>query len=56
MREASEIHPSFALIAYNLACCACVLGDMAATRTLLRIAFDMEPTLKMTAIYGPVKF
>jgi len=36
---------------------------MAGTRTLLRIAFDMEPTLKMTAlddpdrdaIYGTVK-
>ena len=63
LRKASEIHPDVALIAYNLACYACVLGDLAATRTLLKIAFGMDPALKMTAlddpdldaIYGPVK-
>lgn len=53
LREASEVHPDVALIAYNLACYACVLGDLAETRTLLKIAFGMDPELRKTAIDDP---
>lgn len=50
LRRASEIHPDVALIAYNLACYACVLGDLAEARTLLKIAFGMDRTLKRIAL------
>jgi hypothetical protein len=50
LREASEIHSDVALITYNLACYACILDDLAATRTLLKIAFAMDPALKQTAL------
>jgi hypothetical protein len=46
----AEIHPGVALIAYNLACYACVLGEMAETGELLKRAFVMDPTLKQTAL------
>ncbi len=50
LRKASEIHPDIALIAYNLACYACVLGDLAEARTLLKIAFGMDMTFKRIAL------
>ena len=50
MRETSEIHPDVALIAYNLACYSCVLGDLVEARTLLNIAFSMDVMLKQVAL------
>ena len=53
LRKASEIHPDVALIAYNLACYACVLGDLAEARTLLKIAFNMDLNCKFMALDDP---
>lgn len=53
LRKASEIHPNVALIAYNLACYACVLGDLAESRTLLKIAFNMDDSSKHMALDDP---
>ena len=53
LRKASEIHPDVALIAYNLACYACVMGDLAEARTLLKIAFGMEASCKRMALDDP---
>lgn len=38
------------LIAYNLACYACVLGDIAESRTLPLIAFTMDAKFKRMAL------
>lgn len=51
--EASEIHPDVGMIAYNLACYACVLGDTDDACLLLKRAFLLDPTLKSTAIDDP---
>ena len=53
LREAAEIHPGVALIAYNLACYACVLGELAEARTLLKLAFEMDGTFKRGARRDP---
>lgn len=49
LMEAASHHPNEALIPYNLACYACVMGQMEAAQKLLETAFNMEPGLKQTA-------
>ena len=51
--EAASHHPTEALIPYNLACYACVMGQMEAAQKLLATAFTMEPGLKQTAFDDP---
>jgi tetratricopeptide (TPR) repeat protein len=53
LREARAIHPDVGMIAYNLACYACVLGNLEETRTLLQIAFPLDPSLRKTALDDP---
>lgn len=53
LRQAAEIHPNVALIAYNLACYACVLGDIAEARTLPKVAFEMDASFKKSATRDP---
>jgi tetratricopeptide (TPR) repeat protein len=53
LREALAIHPDVGMIAYNLACYACVLGDLEETRALLHIAFPLDPSLRKTALDDP---
>jgi len=58
-----KLHSGVALIAYNLACYACVLGEMAEARELLKRAFVMDEEFKkmalddpdLDAIFGPIK-
>jgi predicted Zn-dependent protease len=53
MLEASEIHPNAPLIHYNLACYACVMGQMESAKQLLNTALEMNPHLKLRAINDP---
>jgi predicted Zn-dependent protease len=53
MLKAASVHPDVALIPYNLACYACVLGQMESTRMLLAKAFAMDGTLKRLALDDP---
>jgi len=63
LREAAEIHPTVAMIAYNLACYACVLGEIAEAKELLKRAVVMDESFKkmalddpdLDAIFGPTK-
>jgi tetratricopeptide (TPR) repeat protein len=63
LRKAAELHPSVALIAYNLACYACVLGEIAEAKELLKRAVVMDEAFKkmalddpdLDAIFGPIK-
>jgi predicted Zn-dependent protease len=48
--EAALLHPDEALIQYNLACYACVLGQMEAAHKLLSVAFTMDASLKLIAL------
>lgn len=48
--EAASIHPYEALIPYNLACYACVLGQIEAAGKLLQVAFAMDVMLKRVAL------
>jgi Flp pilus assembly protein TadD len=58
MLEAAAIHPEAALIHYNLACYACVLGHLEEARSLLAAAFAMDVMLKIAALddkdLGPI--
>ena len=51
--HAVQIHPVFAPIVYNLACYACVLGQMEDARSLLERAFLLDPNFKATALDDP---
>lgn len=51
--EAAAVHPDVALIPYNLACYACVLGQIEAAHKLLTIAFSMDVMLKRVALDDP---
>jgi tetratricopeptide (TPR) repeat protein len=51
--EAAAVHPDVALIPYNLACYACVLGQIEAARKLLTVAFSMDEMLKRVALDDP---
>jgi tetratricopeptide (TPR) repeat protein len=53
LREARAIHPNVGMIAYNLACYACMLGDLEEARILLQIAFSLDPLLRKTALDDP---
>lgn len=53
LSEARAIHPDVGMIAYNLACYACVLGDLEETRALLQTAFSLDPLLRKTALDDP---
>ena len=48
--DAASIHPYEALIPYNLACYACVLGQIEAAGKLLQVAFAMDVMLKRVAL------
>jgi hypothetical protein len=48
--EAASVHPNEALIPYNLACYACVLGQIEAAGKLLQVAFAMDVMLKRVAL------
>jgi hypothetical protein len=51
--QAAAVHPDLALIPYNLACYACVLGQMAPTRILSAQAFEVDGVLKLLALDDP---
>ncbi len=53
LTTAAEIHPNVALITYNLACYACVLGELDDACALLRRAFVLDNDLRRTAIDDP---
>jgi len=53
LRKAAELHPHEAMIAYNLACYASVLGDLAEARTLLEIACKLDKTFRGMALDDP---
>lgn len=42
LRRAAEIHPNVGMIAYNLACYACILGEMAEAKQILKVACGMD--------------
>lgn len=51
--EAAPLHPNAGLIPYNLACYACVLGQVGAARKLLETAFGMSANFKRLAPNDP---
>ena len=51
--EAAAVHPDVALIPYNLACYACVLGQVGAAGKLLQVALSMDVMLKRLALDDP---
>lgn len=53
LRSAEEIHPDNALIAYNRACYAAVLGWEGEAREMLAKAFAADATLKALALDDP---
>lgn len=53
LQEAVLRHPSVALIQYNLACYACVLGEVKEAHRLLATAFTLDDTLKKIALDDP---
>jgi Flp pilus assembly protein TadD len=53
LRQAADIHPTVAIIAYNLACYACVLGDISEAKELLKVAFRIDGTFKKIALDDP---
>jgi len=53
LRKAVVRHPDAALIAYNLACYACALGEIEEAKTLLLRAFNLKQDLKRMALDDP---
>ena len=53
LRKAAAIHPDVALIAYNLACYACVLGETGEAKELLKRAFAMDEGCRKMALDDP---
>lgn len=53
LREAFRHHPETGLITYNLACYACVLGELKEAESLLALALTIEPELKWVACDDP---
>ncbi len=53
LRKAAALHPDVGLIAYNLACYACVLGDIAEARELLKRAVLMDEAFEKMALEDP---
>ena len=53
LQEAVLHHPGVALIQYNLACYACVLGEVKEAHRLLATAFALDDTLKKIALDDP---
>jgi hypothetical protein len=49
--EAVVVHPEEPLIPYNLACYACVVGQLDAAYKLLQVAFSIDVTLKQVALH-----
>lgn len=47
--EAAQRHPGVPLIVYNLACYACVLGELDEARRLLAKSIAMDPAMKKLA-------
>ncbi len=53
LEEAVDVHPSVALIHYNLACYSCVLGEVERCQRLLEQAFLLDESLKIAALLDP---
>lgn len=53
LEQAVLIHADMPLISYNLACYACVTGDMVEAGKLLQRAVTLDPGLKLTALKDP---
>lgn len=53
LRQAAAIHPNVPVIAYSLACYACVLGEMAEAKELLKVACGMDTRFKKLALDDP---
>ena len=51
--KAAAIHPNEALIPYNLACYACVMGQTESAKKLLKTALEMYPDLRLRALNDP---
>ena len=54
LREAIQVHPGEALMHYNLACYASVIGEMPEAKGLLARAFELDADLKAVALDDPV--
>lgn len=53
LEKAMDVHPSVALIHYNLACYSCVLGEVERCQLLLEQAFLLDESLKIAALMDP---
>ena len=53
LREAIQVHPGEALMHYNLACYASVIGEMPEAKGLLARAFELDADLKAVALDDP---
>ena len=53
LRQAADLHPGVAMIAYNLACYACVLGDLSEAKQLLKVAFGLDEGFRKIALEDP---
>lgn len=51
--QAAMYHPAHATILYNLACYACVAGDVAPARELLKRVFALDGSLRNMALEDP---
>jgi Flp pilus assembly protein TadD len=51
--QAHALHPDNALIAYNLACYACVAGHAEEAKNRLQRALDLEPSFRSLALEDP---
>ena len=51
--KAVQIHPTAALIVYDLACYATLLGELTGARALLKRAFALQPNLRKLALADP---
>ncbi len=53
LEQAVRIHPDVSLIPYNLACYACMTGNMVEAGKLLQRAVILDPRLKLVALKDP---
>ena len=53
LKKAAEIHPNVALIAYNLTCYTCLMGELAEARELLKRAVGIDGQFRKLALDDP---
>jgi tetratricopeptide (TPR) repeat protein len=50
LHEAESLHPACGVLHYNLACYACLLGDRDEAERRLRLALEIDPSWKESAL------